>query len=85
MPEDTRPVAAASHSDANWAMAVDLDLQTVLILAKASTQALLNLSPLAYREITSAIAEEVKILREQGDARSLATARAVEQYLPRAA
>ncbi|WP_304165813.1 hypothetical protein [Phenylobacterium aquaticum] len=85
MPEDTRPVAAAPHSDANWAMAVDLDLQTVLILAKASTQALLNLSPLAYREITSAIAEEVKVLREQGDARSLATARAVEQYLPRAA
>lgn len=85
MSEDTRHPAAQTHSDANWAMAVDLDLQTVLTLAKASTQALLNLSPLAYREITSAIAAEVQILREQGDARSLATAQAVEQYLPRAA
>lgn len=88
MPEDPRapgalePVPAA---DANWSVAADLDLQTALALAKASTRALLNLSPLAYREISAALAEEIATLKAQGDSRSLATARALEQHLPRAA
>lgn len=87
MPEDPRDAAAPEPpaADANWTVAADLDLQTALALAKASTRALLNLSPLAYREISAALAEEIESLRAQGDARSLATARALEQHLPRAA
>ena len=88
MPEDSRVVSApepVAAADANWTIAAELDLQTALALAKASTRALLNLSPLAYREISAALGEEIEALRAQGDARSLATARAIEQYLPRAA
>jgi hypothetical protein len=88
MPEDPRVVSAQAPiapADANWTVAADLDLQTALALAKASTRALLNLSPLAYREISAALAEEIESLKAQGDARALATARAIEQYMPRAA
>lgn len=67
------------------ASTAEVELHTALTLARASTQALLNLSPLAHREICDALADEVASLRRQGDARSLATAQAVERYLARAA
>ena len=63
----------------------DLDLQTALALARASTRALLELSPLAHREITEALAQEIAILEQQSDPLSLAAADAVKQYLPKAA
>lgn len=72
-------------TDANWKLGVDVDLQTTLALARASTRALLELSPLSHREITAALEQEIAILEQQRDPLSLAAANAVKQYLPKAA
>lgn len=72
-------------SEAAWKVGVDVDLQTALALARASTRALLELSPLAHREITAALALEIEILEQHSDPLSLAAANAVKQYLPQAA
>jgi hypothetical protein len=74
-----------SDRDSSWNVGVDVDLHTALALARASTQALLNLSPLAHREINEALATEVAELESRGDPLSLAAANAVRQYLPEAA
>lgn len=71
--------------DSNWSIGVDVDLQTALALARASTQALLHLSPLAHREISEALVHEIDVLERRGDPLSLAAANAVRQYLPQAA
>lgn len=85
----THPLRAmaepASDPDTNWTIGVDVDLHTALALARASTQALLQLSPLAHREISEALAAEIGELERRGDPLSLAAANAVRQYLPEAA
>jgi hypothetical protein len=63
----------------------DIDLQAALALARATTRALLSLSPLAHREITDAIAQQIEDLERRGDAQSMAAANLVRQYLPKAA
>ena len=60
-----------------WVIGVEVDLATAL--------ALLELSPLAHREITAALEHEIQILEQQSDPLSLAAANAVKQYLPEAA
>jgi hypothetical protein len=79
------PADPTANPDSNWGIGVDVDLQTALALARASTQALLQLSPLAYREINEALALEIDELERRGDPLSLAAANAVRQYLPQAA
>ena len=69
----------------NWTINVEVELQTALALARASTQALLNLSSLAHREISEALQNEVRDLEQRGDPLSLAAAEAIRPYLPRAA
>ena len=68
-----------------WVIGIEVDLATALALARASTKALLELSPLAHREITAALQQEIQILEQQQDPLSLAAANAVKQYLPEAA
>lgn len=68
-----------------WAVGVEVDLQTALALSRAATRALLELSPLAHREITAALQQEIDVLEIQSDPLSLAAANAVKQYLPEAA
>jgi len=38
-----------------WVVGVEVDLQTALALSRATTKALLELSPLSHREITAAL------------------------------
>lgn len=64
---------------------VEVDLATALALSRAATRALLELSPLAHREITAALEQEIQALERQDDPLSLAAASAVRQYLPEAA
>ena len=71
--------------DDNWTVAVEIELHTAMALARASTQALLQLSPLAHREITAALSEELGKLERQGDPLSLAAANAIRPYLAEAA
>ncbi len=78
--QDADPV-----SDTNWTVAVEVELHTAMALARASTQALLQLSPLAHREITAALSEEVGKLERQGDPLSVAAANAIRPYLAEAA
>ena len=85
----TNPLRAhaepASDPASDWGIGVDVDLQTALALARASTQALLHLSPLSHREITDALTQEVRDLERRGDPLSLAAANAVRKHLPQAA
>jgi hypothetical protein len=74
-----------SDRDSNRNVGVDVDLHTALALARASTTALLQLSPLAHREINDALGLEIAELERRGDPLSLAAANAVRQYLPEAA
>lgn len=67
--------------DTNWNIAVEVELHTALALARASTQALLQLSPLAHREITTALSAEVTQLERQGDPLSVAAAKALRPYV----
>ncbi len=86
MTQPARSPAPDGHEpDSNWSIGVEVDLQTALALARASTQALLQLSPLAHREIATALSEEISRLEGQADPLSLAAANAVRQYLPEAA
>ena len=62
---------------------VDHDLRAALSLARASTTALLNLSALARREMTAALADEVAVLHALGDDPSLHAAEILTQYLSR--
>ena len=71
--------------DTNWSVAVEVELHAAMALARASTQALLQLSPLAHREITAALSEEVVKLERQGDPLSVAAANAIRPYLAEAA
>ncbi|MFN3512240.1 MAG: hypothetical protein ACK41C_04290 [Phenylobacterium sp.] len=64
---------------------MEVDLHTALALARASTRALLELSPLAHREIVEALQHEIAVLEGHSDPLSLAAANAVKQYLPEAA
>jgi hypothetical protein len=79
------PAEPVSDRDSSWSVGVDVDLHTALALARASTQALLQLSPLAHREINDALVIEIAELERRGDPLSLAAANAVRQYLPEAA
>lgn len=58
-----------------------VELETALALARASTAALLNLSPLAHREMVAALCHEVAELESRGDARSRAVAQAIRPIL----
>ena len=83
--------AAANHglpspdADTTHAVGVDIDLRTALALSRATTRALLELSPLSHREITAALTHEIELLEAQRDPVSQAAASAVKQYLPFAA
>ena len=69
----------------SWVVGVEVDLQTALALARATTKALLHLSPLSHREISAALQQEIAVLEMQSDPLSLAAANAVKQYLAEAA
>ena len=77
--------AARDEIKPAWQIGVDVDLATALALSRAATRALLELSPLAHREITAALQREIELLERQSDPLSLAAANAVRQYLPEAA
>ncbi len=79
------PDALTEDNISAWKVGLEVDLATALALARASTRALLELSPLSYREITTALEQEISILEQQSDPLSLAAANAVKQYLPEAA
>lgn len=85
IPLSARPELPRDDSDAAWTVGVEVDLATALALARASTKALLELSPLAHREISAALAHEIATLETQRDPRSVAAAQALKQYLPEAA
>jgi hypothetical protein len=85
IPLSARPELPRDDSDAAWMVDVEVDLATALALARASTRALLELSPLAHREISAALAHEIDTLETQRDPRSVAAAQALKQYLPEAA
>ena len=85
MPLSARPGLSKDDPDSTWTVGVEVDLATALALARASTKALLELSPLAHREISSALANEIDILETQRDPLSVAAAQALKQYLPEAA
>jgi hypothetical protein len=72
-------------TETNWSVAVEIELHAAMALARASTQALLQLSPLAHREITAALSEEVVKLERQGDPLSVAAANTIRPYLAEAA
>lgn len=76
---------ADPNGDTNWNVAVEVELHTAMAMARASTQALLNLSPLAHREITEALTAEVGKLERLGDPLSVAAARALRPYVSTAA
>lgn len=84
-PLSVRPGLSKDDPDSTWTVGVEVDLATALALARASTKALLELSPLAHREISSALAHEIDILETQRDPLSAAAAQALKQYLPEAA
>jgi hypothetical protein len=79
--------ASVNTEDPNSALLISLevDLAAALALARASTKALLELSPLSHREITAALANEIRILEDQSDPLSLAAANVVKRYLREAA
>lgn len=52
----TRPGLPKDDPDSTWTVGVEIDLATALALARASTMAMLELSPLAHREISAALA-----------------------------
>ena len=79
VPETPRP------DDPARLVGIEVDLATALALSRAATRALLELSPLAHREITAALEQEIQALERQNDPLSLAAASAVRQYLPEAA
>lgn len=85
MPLSARPGLSKDDPDSTWIVGVEIDLTTALALARASTKALLELSPLAHREISSALAHEIDTLESQRDPLSAAAAEALKQYLPEAA
>ncbi len=74
----------ANQRPSNWLASMDVDLQTALALARASTQALLNLSPLAHREIGQALAHEVSELERRGGESALSAADAIRSLVPEA-
>ena len=80
-----RPGLPKDDPDSTWMVGVEVDLATALALARASTKAMLELSPLAHREISAALAHEISILETQRDPLSAAAAQALKQYLPEAA
>jgi len=83
----TQPLRQTADPAANptWSVAVEVELHAAMALARASTHALLQLSPLAHREITTALSEEVGKLERQGDPLSVAAADALRPYLAVAA
>jgi hypothetical protein len=85
MTYSSRANSGVPSTDSAWQLGVDVDLQTALALARASTKALLELSPLSHREITAALADEIARLEAESDPLSLAAANAVKQHLPKAA
>ncbi|WP_310539557.1 hypothetical protein [Phenylobacterium sp.] len=85
MPLSARPGLPKDDPASTWIVGVEVDLATALALARASTRALLELSPLAHREISSALVHEIGVLETQPDPLSAAAAQALKQYLPEAA
>lgn len=87
MPQRPGFDAEFPHNDPDtaWKVDVEVELQTALALARASTRALLELSPLSHREITQALADEIARLENARDPLSLAAANAVRRHLPKAA
>jgi hypothetical protein len=83
-----RKIDTGRHDDdptSAWLVGVEVDLATAMALARASTRALLELSPLSHREITAALHQEIADLERQSDPLSLAAANAVKKHLPEAA
>ncbi|MBR7618132.1 hypothetical protein JKL49_01925 [Phenylobacterium sp. 20VBR1] len=85
IPLSARPGLPKDDPESTWIVGVEVDLATALALARASTKAMLELSPLAHREIAAALAHEIDVLEIQRDPLSLAAAQALKQYLPEAA
>ncbi|MFZ3007988.1 MAG: hypothetical protein WA047_17625 [Phenylobacterium sp.] len=81
IPLSARPDLSRDESDPAWTVGVEVDLVTALALARASTKALLELSPLAHREISAALAHEIDTLETRRDPHSVAAAQALRQYL----
>jgi hypothetical protein len=63
---------------------VEIDLMVALALARASTTALLNLSPLSYREVCAALREELARLQLDGDRAATAASALLRQIIPSA-
>ena len=78
------PFAARSGATADDP-ALETELATALALARASASAMLQLSPLAHREITAALTQEIGALEAQNDPTSHGAAQALKQYLREAA
>jgi hypothetical protein len=68
------PVEDRSHSEPAEYATMEVRLQVATALAQASTKALLNLSPLAHREINQALANEASILELRADGASISAA-----------
>ena len=85
IPFSARPGLPKDDPDSTWIVGVEVDLATALALARASTKAMLELSPLAHREMSAALAHEIDILETHRDPLSVAAAQALKQYLPEAA
>lgn len=79
LPFATRSAATADDP------ALETELATALALARASASAMLQLSPLAHREITAALTQEIGALEAQSDPTSQGAAQALKQYLSEAA
>jgi hypothetical protein len=84
LPQRGQPAADITPDD-NARLGAELDAQTALSLARAATNALLNLSPLSHREIVAALRDELTHLRSLDDDRAATAADLVAQYLPDAA
>ena len=74
-----------TNAQPNLDLTLETQVATAMALARASTKAMLQLSPLSHREITAALAEEAGSLERQGDRPSLAAADALRQILRKAA
>ena len=85
LPLSARPGLPKDDPESTWVVGIEVDLATALALARASTKALFELSPLAHREISSALAHEIDVLETRHDPLSAAAAQALKQYLPEAA
>ena len=79
--ETSEPADEWAEQGASWRAAISIDLQATMALARASTTALLGLSPLAHRGVSEALANEIAALEDRGDVSGAAAAQLVRQYI----